>query len=219
MSERSRVICSALGCESPSEVRGWCGKHYSRWRRHGNPETVLVRRNSEATCSVEHCDLPAKIRGFCDLHYGRVLRHGDPLVNLRQRDVHGSPGKYTKGCRCDQCREGNTVRMRNYLRHIRQVIPEVVRERTLRGNNARRARKRGVASEPYTRREVWKKTHGRCWYCKGTLDPAAWHIDHVEPLGPGLDTFENVVPACPRCNLRKKRKSAAEFRRILGRPS
>jgi len=28
--------CSIEGCEKPSEKRGWCSMHYSRWRRHGS---------------------------------------------------------------------------------------------------------------------------------------------------------------------------------------
>lgn len=30
-------ICSVPGCEKPSRRRGWCGAHYHRWSRHGDP--------------------------------------------------------------------------------------------------------------------------------------------------------------------------------------
>lgn len=29
--------CSLPGCEDPHEARGWCTKHYQRWKTHGDP--------------------------------------------------------------------------------------------------------------------------------------------------------------------------------------
>ncbi len=34
------VTCIIDGCEMPRRSRGWCIKHYTRWRTHGNPTTV-----------------------------------------------------------------------------------------------------------------------------------------------------------------------------------
>lgn len=33
----ARPPCSIEGCESESKGRGWCGKHYQRWKKHGSP--------------------------------------------------------------------------------------------------------------------------------------------------------------------------------------
>jgi hypothetical protein len=30
-------ICSIPDCEDPAKSRGWCNKHYRRWRRFGDP--------------------------------------------------------------------------------------------------------------------------------------------------------------------------------------
>ena len=30
--------CSLAACCNKSQARGWCGKHYTRWLRHGSPE-------------------------------------------------------------------------------------------------------------------------------------------------------------------------------------
>ena len=32
------MLCSVEGCGNQARNRGWCGKHYSRWMRTGNPE-------------------------------------------------------------------------------------------------------------------------------------------------------------------------------------
>lgn len=31
------VPCSIEGCDKPKRVRGWCGMHYQRWSKHGDP--------------------------------------------------------------------------------------------------------------------------------------------------------------------------------------
>lgn len=33
--------CNVGTCRTPAITYGWCEKHYERWKRHGNPETVL----------------------------------------------------------------------------------------------------------------------------------------------------------------------------------
>ena len=30
--------CKEVGCDGKVEARGWCQKHYFRWRRHGSPD-------------------------------------------------------------------------------------------------------------------------------------------------------------------------------------
>lgn len=32
--------CSIDLCESPAIARGWCAKHYQRWKHHGSPTTI-----------------------------------------------------------------------------------------------------------------------------------------------------------------------------------
>jgi len=31
------MICSIEGCDRPVRARGWCGAHYVKWQRHGDP--------------------------------------------------------------------------------------------------------------------------------------------------------------------------------------
>lgn len=36
--------CSIDGCTSRVRARGWCGKHYQRWTRSGDPESAAIPR-------------------------------------------------------------------------------------------------------------------------------------------------------------------------------
>lgn len=78
--------CSIDGCESLVRSRGWCAKHYQRWRRHGDP---LGRNTQPADCSVDGCSGRIVARGWCRPHYYRWRRHGDPLLGklLGQTDM------------------------------------------------------------------------------------------------------------------------------------
>lgn len=82
------------------------------------------------------------------------------------------------------------------------------------------------------RREVWNKSNGFCWYCGCDLTGKGWHVDHIKPIrryndiyinekgvknfntceNPHLDTLENMVPACRKCNLFKGVFSVEQFR-------
>lgn len=35
--------CSIAGCPRPAKARGWCGTHYARWSKHGDPLHVTPR--------------------------------------------------------------------------------------------------------------------------------------------------------------------------------
>lgn len=70
--------CAVDGCENESKsksARGWCGMHYARWRRHGDPLAVVKVRGE---CSIDGCDRPHCARGYCRAHYYRVKTTGDP---------------------------------------------------------------------------------------------------------------------------------------------
>jgi len=39
-STRSNVRCLIPGCHALAVCRGWCARHYARWRAHGDPQTL-----------------------------------------------------------------------------------------------------------------------------------------------------------------------------------
>lgn len=77
----TELQCSINGCERRVAARGWCRTHYSRWKIHGDPLTVLrVRRAQVAdpVCSIEGCGKPHEARGWCKSHYGKWQRAQRP---------------------------------------------------------------------------------------------------------------------------------------------
>jgi 5-methylcytosine-specific restriction endonuclease McrA len=109
--------------------------------------------------------------------------------------------------------ERNRERSKLAVRAYRRANPEVVRTvRTL-----RRARQLS-AEGSYTTAEwlaLVRRYGGVCGYCgeAGPLEP-----DHRVALAlGGSNWIENIIPACRRCNTRKRTSTEAEFRARLAR--
>lgn len=104
--DMSKTSCSIASCGSPTLARGWCVKHYKRWRTHGDathcPPPRYQRSPRVGTCSEVDCGEPVRTRGWCRIHYDRWRRTGDPSVRLktwnRASDVIESGVKYCPKC-------------------------------------------------------------------------------------------------------------------------
>lgn len=71
-------FCTIDGCDGKHYARGWCSKHYNRWRLYGRLGLL-----EERICAVDGCDQKHEALGWCRLHYKRhVWRGGDPSVTL-----------------------------------------------------------------------------------------------------------------------------------------
>lgn len=71
--------CTIQGCEGRIVARGYCGKHYQRWKKNGDPLVTLTPgRGVFIECAVDGCGRRSALRGFCRTHYSRMLSTGDP---------------------------------------------------------------------------------------------------------------------------------------------
>ncbi len=77
--------------------------------------------------------------------------------------------------------------------------------------------KRTGLKEAYTGREfheLVKRFKYRCAYCGCRLHSKNITADHIVPLvRGGVNTIDNIVPACRPCNQRKNKLTADEFLR------
>lgn len=77
----SNQLCSVDNCTNGAQSRGWCGKHYQRWRTYGDPNAAVRVRNDrpvKAECVIDGCKNPVTARGWCGRHYRRWRQSGDP---------------------------------------------------------------------------------------------------------------------------------------------
>ena len=86
--------CSVEGCETAKYCRGWCVKHYNRWRSHGDPLTVITQ--TKTPCMVDACANNQHAHGYCDFHLHRFKTYGDALAEGKGRH-HGRNRLATPG--------------------------------------------------------------------------------------------------------------------------
>lgn len=61
--------CTVDGCDDQVSGRGFCNKHWQRWKAHGDPLIVKRRAKQAEVCEKSDCDKPGHMRGLCLPHY------------------------------------------------------------------------------------------------------------------------------------------------------
>ncbi|QPR39580.1 HNH endonuclease signature motif containing protein [Brevibacterium casei] len=79
--------CSIDGCDGSHLARGWCNKHYQRWRKYGSP-TIDLSPDAKAARTLE---ARSKITAdSCILWMGYIARNGYGYMSFRgiRTEVH-----------------------------------------------------------------------------------------------------------------------------------
>ena len=138
------------------------------------------------------------------------------LFQGHARVVH--PADYTlydfdNWCELSKAREnfGNGHFIRTPTFQIR--LPEVIILAVFNGFVHREVR--------LSRRNIFERDKHRCQYCGSRFSKQDLTIDHVLPRSRGgTDTWENMVLACVKCNVRKSNRTPDEAHmRLLRKPS
>lgn len=77
--------CSIEGCDTNGTLRrGWCDRHYARWRRHRDPQSTAVDRDVERrirSATVDH--------GGCWVYTGQPsARYPETRIDGRRVGIH-----------------------------------------------------------------------------------------------------------------------------------
>lgn len=166
--------CSVVDCRRVETLRrGWCFRHYQRWRKYGDPAAPGV---AERECSVAALAPDAQC-AYC----GAAFRSEHSGKGTRTRFC--SWACRNKGCSINEAERIERARRRDEIKTRR-----------------RRALLAQVEREPYTLAEVAERDRFICWLCERPVDMALrWpdlksaSVDHVIPLSmQGPDTPANV---------------------------
>ena|SRR3989344_2186725 len=60
---RAATSCKAQKCKQPIRAKGYCGRHYKKWRRGELPKPRYK------SCKEENCKKAMKAKGYCGAHY------------------------------------------------------------------------------------------------------------------------------------------------------
>lgn len=108
-------ICSVEGCDNPASGRGWCQKHYMRWRRTGSTELLPREKKSRYNYLRIDGHTILEHRYIMEQHLGRPLLpeevvhhinsdgHDNRIENLR---LFPSESEHTRICHFDINGEG-----------------------------------------------------------------------------------------------------------------
>lgn len=117
-------ICSIEGCDSRIQARGWCSKHYKRWRQHGDPLKTLTKINLDRGSNYTHADSMRWTRyRITPEEYEALLKKcmicGETKGKLCVDHDHIT--KKVRGILCDSCNI-SVGRLGDTIEHIEKVL-------------------------------------------------------------------------------------------------
>lgn len=201
--------CAITDCTASIFSRGWCTKHYTRWRRYGSPSARMPGEvvNGRRICPGCHTDKPLA-------EYGAPTGRCRPCVaeNMRQRRASQPDPKCAKfDAVCGNC--GSAFKADG--RRWKYCSPACTKARAWKDNwknvAHRRINERGATVELFDREEIFDRDGWVCQLCHEPIDPNAKRpdlrcasVDHIVPISKGGEhSRANVQSAHLICNLTK----------------
>jgi 5-methylcytosine-specific restriction endonuclease McrA len=230
-------MCSIPSCESPVLARGWCSAHYQRWRHHGDPlagapspavRASVLHDDGTRTCTI--CQIRKPLDEF---HIDRLGSDGrrascKSCRSARMKTWYADNQERQRDRQRDRyARNGDALRAADMVRYQRDKPKRLALVEA--SMHVRRATLRRSPSVPGITKNALRERNGDlCHYCEAEMDftPSKGHgfvplratIEHIIPLSlGGAHDWENVALCCWRCNVRKNRRTPAQWADALAR--
>jgi hypothetical protein len=206
-------VCTIEGCGNEHRARGWCVKHYYRWKRQGSAEARPQR-----TCLIEGCGRKHYGNDLCVMHHARWKKHGDPLalVKMRRSGIcelddceKSSPGQRYCPMHLERLKRNGNFERQNRTRHVHSQGYSMVK-----ADGHPLAQMAGWA---YEHRLVLLDKIGPgehpCNWCGTTVTWERSYPEHLDALVTDhLDEVKdnndpaNLVPSCAPCNFQRSNR-------------
>lgn len=180
-------------------------------------------RNSRQRFCSDPCRYQAKDRdrftscAWCSQSMGYSGKHvaGKSMhQSCRVESTPHGPSKYRTGCRCDECKAGQAVKMAEYAQAYRAdngVHPTTAFRKAFRATNGYAYSRGSDWILPKLRLELYERDDWTCYLCESPVDRdgdpngnRAPSLDHVMPRSKGgTHDPSNLKTACRSCNSRK----------------
>lgn len=181
--------CSIEGCPKPAKTRGWCGMHYTRWQRHGDPLAVAFVYGDDDARFMSHVTVAENGCWHWTAHvspagygkFGSGGEHGACVLAHRwshQRWNGPIPDGWTVDHECHNrdtsCKGGVTCLHRRCVNPAHLGLAETVAENVDNSPNALQHRTHCPQNHEYTEANTYISPKGyrncrRCHVIKQTV--------------------------------------------------
>lgn len=72
------MICKIVNCGKTKRTKGYCSKHYQRYRKYG--DALKSKYEHDKRCLVKNCFNKYHGYGYCLKHYGKYKKYGNALA-------------------------------------------------------------------------------------------------------------------------------------------
>ena len=123
-------VCKFENCSNASKSLGYCSKHYTRFRQHGDASVVkkVAKYSDDSICIVEGCVRKMRAMNMCGKHWTMNRIHGDPKGGKYEMKVRKAIDHEDGTRTCSQC-------------DLRLPISEFHKDRTATGGRRAKCKK------------------------------------------------------------------------------
>lgn len=217
-------ICSIDNCNNKVLARGWCSKHYQRWKNHGDPLAggATPRKPIDLPDGRRQCLSCEEVKDLNEFSYEKTFntyrttckkcrakveteKYLDPNFAEKRKSHTRSRRDLDRALENERYRKDPEKKKASVLKHIRNN-PDAHRQRRLK----RRATQLENGVFIVSPSEIQKILNSSCIFC-GTTENIT--VDHLIPLSRGgRHSIGNLAPSCKSCNSSKGTRTVMEFR-------